>query len=504
MLMLLIVFGVELSMIAILNQGHMIYTLDDAYIHLALAENIARGHYGVNLGEFSAPASSIIWPFLLAPFSRLSVGAYAPLAINLLASLATLMVFSRIVTRAFRRSGAAGNLPVVCIIVTLLIPATNLVGLMFTGMEHSLQVLLAVLVVLGIIREQETKKVPWWLAAAIICGPLVRYENLALALPALLYLAVRRHYRAALLCAFALASTLTAFSLFLYSRDLGVFPSSVLSKSSIVSGGASLGAIARNLKENLNNRQGGILTIGLLLLFAVCFDSRRKLEDRMLAAWAAIALLLHLLVGTFGSYHRYEIYMWTTVLLTLLYLFGERLVQRADGVPMPRVAAMLGVFAVTISLAHALTLITTPLASNNIYGQQYQVHRFITEYWQAPVAVNDLGWTSYRNDGYVLDLWGLASRQARLAKWSGNPDWMNVLARQYDVKLAMIYRDWFNQIPNDWIPIGELRLGGPLITPDSDIVTFYALDAESLPRARALAADYQNTLPKSVRFVLRD
>ena len=34
----------------------------------------------------------------------------------------------------------------------------------------------------------------------------------------------------------------------------------------------------------------------------------------------------------------------------------------------------------------------------------------------APVAVNDLGWVAWRNDEYVLDLWGLASLQALEAR----------------------------------------------------------------------------------------
>jgi hypothetical protein len=33
--------------------GHFIYPLDDPYIHLALAENLAHGHYGINATEFS-------------------------------------------------------------------------------------------------------------------------------------------------------------------------------------------------------------------------------------------------------------------------------------------------------------------------------------------------------------------------------------------------------------------------------------------------------------------
>lgn len=42
------------------------YTLDDPYIHLSLAENLLRGHYGVNLDEVASPSSSILYPFLLA------------------------------------------------------------------------------------------------------------------------------------------------------------------------------------------------------------------------------------------------------------------------------------------------------------------------------------------------------------------------------------------------------------------------------------------------------
>src|SRR5687768_7918900 len=38
--------------------GDFSYTLDDPYIHLALAENIAIGHYGIDPSESSAPASS--------------------------------------------------------------------------------------------------------------------------------------------------------------------------------------------------------------------------------------------------------------------------------------------------------------------------------------------------------------------------------------------------------------------------------------------------------------
>ena len=35
----------------VLADGHLVYALDDPYIHLAVAESILQGGYGVNMGE---------------------------------------------------------------------------------------------------------------------------------------------------------------------------------------------------------------------------------------------------------------------------------------------------------------------------------------------------------------------------------------------------------------------------------------------------------------------
>ena len=90
---LLAAFSLILLQILRLNQGFFTYILDDAYIHLALAENIAKGTYGVNPGEFAATSSSILWPFLLTPFARFEL---APLILNLLTGICFLVVCSRI------------------------------------------------------------------------------------------------------------------------------------------------------------------------------------------------------------------------------------------------------------------------------------------------------------------------------------------------------------------------------------------------------------------------
>src|SRR5205085_3773753 len=119
------------------NGGVFTYTIDDPYIHLVLARSLAGGHYGYNPGEFSSPSSSILFPFLLIPFVLVGAGTYGPLIMNTIAMLLSVDVLHRWLTDELNADGPTAG------VLTLTIAfGLNIVGLVFTGMEHSLQVLL--------------------------------------------------------------------------------------------------------------------------------------------------------------------------------------------------------------------------------------------------------------------------------------------------------------------------------------------------------------------------
>jgi hypothetical protein len=163
----------------VLSDGHLVYTLDDPYIHLAVAENILQGGYGVNENHFSSPSSSILFPLLLAGTEFIGLGTWGPLAINLLAMGAAVFTLGLLLTRHV--------LPDTDISLSFALPGglaiaacMNAWGLPMTGMEHSLHVLGAVLFVLGFAEMERHKRVTWWLLVSIVAMPLLRFEGLAL------------------------------------------------------------------------------------------------------------------------------------------------------------------------------------------------------------------------------------------------------------------------------------------------------------------------------------
>lgn len=437
------------------NAGVFVYTLDDPYIHLALADRIAAGHYGINASEPSAPSSSIIWPFLLAPFAFLGRFDLVPLLLNVFAAAGTVVtvwkVLGLLVRVPDRRVEAAAS----AVLLALFVPAGNVVGLVFTGMEHSAQAFLAALLVYGLVRELETGLCSPVLAVAAVLGPLVRYENLALSAAAILVL-------------------VGGFSLFLVHLGLRPLPTSVLAT---------------------------------FLLVAVL--SRREDGGRALSGAAAVAVGLHLLLGRTGWFHRYEIAVWVFALLCLLWLVRRPVSGfLGRGHPILRLGAFAAgsaAFVFLTSRPYVTALRTTPLASNNIYCQQLQMRRFTVDFWQRPVAVNDLGWVAYRNPRTVLDLSGLASPEVLAhLRHDRTSQWIDDLARDRGVELVIIYPRIYPLLPPQWKALGELRLSGPLITPFDRSVSFFALSPEAEEDARRLLRLFRRDLPDGVRFVFPD
>ena len=212
------------------------------------------------------------------------------------------------------------------------------------------------------------------------------------------------------------------------------------------------------------------------------------------------AALAHLTFGKFGWMDRYENYIIVTMTSAAIWLAVQ--VGGATARLILTVAAMALGFSFFPNYLKNF-LIVTQYAPLSVLLQHGEMARFSHGYAKVPVAVNDLGRVAYRNPDYTLDLWGLASPDARRLRFDDDrpQGWADESVKAHGVKLAMIYDRWLPLAAHpDWVPLGTLRHlthRGMLAGTE---VNFYATDAASAPALKAALADYVKTLPDGVAF----
>lgn len=449
------------------------YSLDDAYIHLALARQILLGHYGINPGEFSAPSSSILWPFLLAPLSFTRLSEFLPLAIDLLAVVVSVWWLGRWLEEYLSPWWALAA-------TTFAAFALNLYGLALTGMENSLQVALTIIVAISLVEGR--LRWPFWISVILL--PFIRYEGLAISLPALLYaLFASAHRGKAILAGLMLAAGICGFSLFLYSHGAGLLPASVLAKN-----GLRMMQEVRGWDAILDNAEHQIVFI-VFAVFAAFMLLRLGMPGFALVLVLA-PTALHLLFGKYGWFARYHIYFaaWIMVIFLGVYMRAE-LVR-----PILFNILLIAAFA-WASLDPMIATITTASGSRNVADQQKQMAVIARDYLDEPVAVNDLGFVSYYSRHYVLDLAGLASLEVlhALAEDPATDVWMPKLMAAHKVEQVMIYDSWVKKRPADWVKVATLDLPLPWISVGGDHVSFYSANAAAAERLRKALAAYRQS-----------
>lgn len=500
--------GVVLTAILVLNDGQFVYALDDVYIHLAMAENLLRGGFGINLDEAASASSSPLYPWLLAGLMTMGVDDYGPLAINLVSIAGLLMLVSSYAQRLLLGRHGLGIVG----FTTLALLLSNGIGLVFLGMEHGPHLLASAAVAIGLIRVLETGRAgPWYLYAGIALGPLLRFEGLAISGAAVLVLHLWRRDAQAWAAMAAAITLLLVNMAALHSMNLPLLPISVLTKSmlgaQLITDGGALGAVANHVARSLLLAAQEPIAWCLALGVAVCIGRARPRRggstEGAIALFAGLAVGAHLLAGRFGWQSRYEPYIVMTVVLAASYCLRLPL-QRAA--PWKRLEGGLAGATTAILLAcYGAALAKTPLAANNVYEMAYTTHRFLTEEHREPAAVNDLGLASYRNDAYVLDVYGLGNNEARQQWLAGRmSDWLTEKTDARGIDLAVLYEGWYgNFLPDDWHEVAVLGLSRQRVSPAEPAYHFYATSAAAVPVLHAKLCRFATTLPDGPRLSLR-
>ncbi|MHA3976643.1 hypothetical protein ACW9UR_03065 [Halovulum sp. GXIMD14794] len=480
------------QLLATMRAGEFTYPLDDVYIHLAIAENIAAGGYGVNPGEITSAGSSLLYPFLLTPFAGTGLQVYVPLFWNALFVIAGAALWGLVVGEA-RLDRSMSRLMAVLGVIGL-----NISGAGFVGMENAGHLAATLAVLLGVVRFLDTGRIGWILIAGVVIGPLLRYEALAPSMVAVGLLAIHGRWRPALALAAGATVPLVLFAGFLVSNGLYPLPNSVIAKM----GGGQVDELPIDNRLLLKLAIAMILVPGWALILlvvgglvtAAACGMRRWALGGWLALSAAGICAAHLVLGTVDRIGRYEVYAIAFGMGAFLVVAG-RPPARPGRYAVLAVAIGLG----TLSAWYQYYLSGWGLWSPQaIRLQQGEMGRFAKEVWKAPVAVNDLGMVSWQNPSYVLDLWGLASSAAleKMREDPVQPGWGGELAERYGADMAMLYADRLDHvIPDDWIVMGELRLDRPWGYVAGPDVTFYATRPEAVEPLREALATFVPGLP---------
>jgi len=482
------------ALILMRTHGVLIYTLDDPYIHLALAEEILRGGYGINPGEVASPSSSILYAPLLAPLLALGFGTWAPLTASAMGQAAVIWGLAGCVAPfVARRLWLA-------VPAALLLPlSVNAYALPLTGMEHPLHAAASVLVILGLWRAAQGRA-PGWLVPALLLAAAFRFEGYALALAAILVLLALRHTRTALVAVLGLGALTLAYGLAMQHLGLPFLPSSVMVKSQVSAAAAeadlgnTISSLLVNLIRAVSNRWGLIFACFTLIFAALALSRRATRPVRAVAFAAFSTLAAHLLVGRYGWFGRYEVYAVATLLAATLLI----LPRQSRSAPALVLALLAG-----LGWGYLPVTRQTPAAAQSVFEQHYQMHRFATEFFPYPVAVNDLGWVAYDNNIRVLDLWGLGSEIARQVTRHGGRTADTLRALTEGVRYAMIYDIAFaDAIPPEWCRIAQLTTSRVIAA--SDEVAVYLIDRSQEDSLRTALAAFEPGLPPGARLTLSE
>jgi hypothetical protein len=496
-----------------LTDGRLVYTLDDPYIALKLANVVLGGGYGINASEHCSPSSSILYPLMLVVTQRLGLGSAGPLVLDAIAAgssvyLGSLFIERYVLGGAVTRKTALFAYP----LGVLMIFAFSAVALPMTGLEHSWHILLIVVILFEFARMLSTRsEASASLVAAIVLTPLIRFEGVALSFAAIVALGYVGRWKAALTAAALVVLAFGAYAAAMVRFGLPILPSSVTSKSDVaanvgdMSGGSAVAkAILHNLTQSLRIRQGQLLLLMSILMLGTCAITpagRARRASAVIAGVAVAALFAHLLGGRYGWFGRYEVYAMAlgslALLFTLRFWLQDWLEHSAWNLQTVRLLAVLAGMAFVVNF-YVKTAIQTPVAAEGVYHQQFQMHRFATDIYKQPVAVNDLGWVSYQNNAFVLDLQGLGSepvRRLRAAHAFGAAQ-MAELASRYKIGLVIIYESWYPDIPSTWKRVAVLHAKS--LTSADDNVSFFVTPDADLKLASQALAELQQGLPRGV------
>ncbi len=514
-----VVLCVLFASIRDINGGYFGYYLDDASIHMAIAKNFAlHGVWGVTPYAFSAASSSPLWTMLLAGWFRVfGVNTFAPLFLTVVGGFASLVVAWRILLRL----PLPQTVRAFALLAALLFSKLPL--LVFSGMEHVLQLLFVLVFLLVLLHtlQSPSSRIP--IVCLLATAPLLmltRYESFTVIFITSIIFSVRRRWRMALLLLVVSAIGPALFGLWTIANGGEWLPNSVIIKGIIAAPSAHLFSV-RFLWSGLKHFFATPIPSLLVLLLVAYFRFLKMQKQTIMTSGMMLLIIASSMMflqifglarNPEGRYFDYIIFLALLACATplwdvLKHIRGTRISSIKRLLVSASCIGLIALMVHQLTLASVLYYRYTPIATRNIYEQQHQMGRFFAQYYHGRgVALNDIGEVSYQADIQLLDVWGLADNDVMKMRLQRRytPEALAKLARERHVSVAAVYDGWFTDgfimtggVPKEWGKVGTWTIRNNIVAASST-VDFYAVDpAESKQLARNLRA-FEPELPAGV------
>ncbi len=485
------------------------YPLDDTYIHMALARELASsGTWGLEPGVPVFASSSPLWTLVLAvSFKAFGVRDWIPLVLSYVFAFGSVILAFRLWERAGLRNGQSVLAGLALVVV---IPFTTLSNL---GMEHALHfffveaLLLSVWKCMSVERPAPKSVAFLLLSAALATG--ARYESLFIVAPMALLFVLRRRFVLALSVLAVAFLPVVTMGLYALSCGRPFFPASLLLKAN-VEGVNSIASGLMAIYEGISADSIHFhLTVVLLLVVAVL--PRAVVWAREMAFALAIAMLGHGVFAKLGWLYRYEAYLLGAAftILPLVFANGKGRGESPEkGATIFRWSALLLFVGVSIPfLARSFKAqYDTTIASREIFGQQMQLGRIfatLPDELKGSVAVSDLGCVAYYSCVHVLDIWGLGTPEVADAVRAKNLGGIFPgLFKKHEVRYAALYDEWYDlqSLSPGMRVVAKLEMKYPRIICAGDTVVLCVTDENDAKPFEEHLRRFAAKLPDGVNF----
>lgn len=491
------------------TNDRFIYPLDDTYIHINIAENFSQhGVWGTSQNSFSSLSSSLLWSSLLSlAFYIFGSNAIIPLVLTvILASLLLILVFKQFNARSIPPIFSFFGLFAILLF-------TPLLPLVFTGLEHVLHALLALLFINTSAKTLSTDSNSSY-KVLLILGMLmilVRYEaGFMISAVAFLFL-IRKKWIHSLLLVTAGAAPISLFGFFSLHKGWYFLPNSVLLKGNVPDF-SSFRNFANWLAEPWklafsHPHMMLLLLISLFILFILLFKERTLWKPSTIMVFLfSISIITHIQFAKIGWFYRYEAYLLILGIFTIIMAVQEIIIKNKQ----PGKIRHIEIAIISLIIIGALTtrgfIAHTEIsqASKNIFEQQFQMGLFLKNHYQKKeIAANDIGAINYLADIKCLDLWGLNSMAVAQAKRKKvfDTEFIRKITHANHIKIAVLYEHWYDDfggLPKEWSKIAEWSISDNVVCGD-DTVSFYAVNPEEKEALAANLKQFSFVLPKDVR-----